>query len=626
MNAKAAARSGPTTLALALTFVLLAPVARVLFPRLYVMGEDASYVAVGLLGVLVFAAPALAIVLVSSSPRATTFVGLTLAAAARLGVQFVHPIPAWLAFTATAAALVGATAALVGLSDRRSLRVLPYALIAGLALDTAARAPTGSWELVWQAGATPAATTVATVALIAFALAAAMRGPSDPDPGIPAPALAAAGPYLMLQFLFLQNLGFVGSQVGVSFPAALVVVLLGDGAALGAVAGSGALGQEVREGAGLVCGLIAVGLAAVLPRTEGVTAGACVILLQGATTGCLALATARSVAARGGRLVVAATLAGLGFLVFALLWQIHITVPLPFPRTVVPAAAASWLAITAFLSVRSRGAEAGTVPRLPTVLAAVSVAIALVVCLMTVAFSWPGAPVVTAVGDEVRLVTFNVRGATGIDAMVDVDAIADAIGASDPDVVILQEVARGWPVFGAVDMLARLRQRSAMPFIFEPAADAQFGNAVLSRLPMTRVAGGLLPDVAGKQRRSFSLVRIETAAGPLLVADAHLESDASAQVEALLVAVRGRPAIVAGDLNMETTDTANVQRFVAAGLVDAEGATGDPCRTTSAEPTSRCDRPDWVWVSRDMGIASFAIGPPSASDHLPVRVTVTMPN
>jgi endonuclease/exonuclease/phosphatase family metal-dependent hydrolase len=66
-----------------------------------------------------------------------------------------------------------------------------------------------------------------------------------------------------------------------------------------------------------------------------------------------------------------------------------------------------------------------------------------------------------------------------------------------------------------------------------------------------------------------------------------------------------------------------VQRFIDAGLVDAAGATGDPCRTTSAAPTSECDRPDWVWVSADLGIADFRIGSPSASDHLPVTVTVT---
>jgi endonuclease/exonuclease/phosphatase (EEP) superfamily protein YafD len=77
-------------------------------------------------------------------------------------------------------------------------------------------------------------------------------------------------------------------------------------------------------------------------------------------------------------------------------------------------------------------------------------------------------------------------------------------------------------------------------------------------------------------------------------------------------------------MNMEPTDVRSVRRFEAAGLVDAATATGAPCRTTSAEPTSPCDRPDWVWVSDEVEMVRFSIGPPSASDHLPIEVTVSL--
>jgi endonuclease/exonuclease/phosphatase family metal-dependent hydrolase len=253
------------------------------------------------------------------------------------------------------------------------------------------------------------------------------------------------------------------------------------------------------------------------------------------------------------------------------------------------------------------------------------VAVAVVVGVIT-AVAWPGPLAATPGGTEVTIVSFNVRGGLRENAMLDADAIVTSIAASDPDVVLVQEVARGWPVFGQYDLLARLSQRLRMPYRYEPAADAQFGNAIFSRLPMTPVAAGPLPEVEGSQGRSFLAVRVDTTAGPLLVANAHLESDSVAQIDALLLTVAGEaPAVVGGDLNMETTDTANVERFVAAGLTDAEGATGDACRTTSASPTSDCDRPDWVWVSDDLLIVRFAIGSPSASDHLPVEVTVAMP-
>jgi endonuclease/exonuclease/phosphatase family metal-dependent hydrolase len=85
------------------------------------------------------------------------------------------------------------------------------------------------------------------------------------------------------------------------------------------------------------------------------------------------------------------------------------------------------------------------------------------------------------------------------------------------------------------------------------------------------------------------------------------------------------PAIVAGDLNMQPDDVANVRRFTDLGLVDTEAATGDECRTTSAEPTSECNRVTWVFVTPDLRILGFRIGTETASDHLPVHVRLGLP-
>ncbi|MGZ8636249.1 MAG: endonuclease/exonuclease/phosphatase family protein [Actinomycetota bacterium] len=228
---------------------------------------------------------------------------------------------------------------------------------------------------------------------------------------------------------------------------------------------------------------------------------------------------------------------------------------------------------------------------------------------------------------ELRVVQYNIRGALDPLGRLDPDEVARAIASSDPDVVILQEVARGWPIFGAGDVLARIQQRLDMPYRFEPAADGQFGNAILSRLPMRLVSSGPLPEVPGEQARSFLAVRLDVGArASLLVVAGHLEGDDVAQIEALLDAWGGTsPAIVAGDLNMQPDDVGNVGRFTGAGLVDAEGATGDPCRTTSTEPTSECDRVSWVFLTPDLRILGFRIGTVAASDHLPVHVQIALP-
>jgi endonuclease/exonuclease/phosphatase family metal-dependent hydrolase len=614
-----------TTVTLALTVVLLAPVTRVLFPRLYLLGEDASFLVVGLLGLLVFGAPILALVFVRLPPRALAMVGVVLLAVARLAVQFLHPVPVWLAVGSTASGLVGATCVIVGLSAVRTTRAsLPLAVVAGLALDTAMRLPTGSWEPVWQEGPGPIVLALALVTAAVTAAVMATRGPADHRPGVAGTGIAAIGPFLMLQFIFLQNLGGVGASVPVTFPATTVIVLTGDVLALGVAWFTLVNAERLGPAAVSVMAALVVVASGILPAATGAAAIWFALPLQGVASGCLALGAVRPRAASPGRGVVSVALAALGFLGLALAWQLHIDRPLPFPRTVVPALAGLWLGLTAVMASRHAVRPANA---RPAAAAAAVLVIGTVVAGVISTLSWP-AMLPPRPGDvDVTVVSFNVRGALGEDAMIDANAIADSIAASDPDVVLLQEVARGWPVFGQYDLLGRLSQRLRLPYRYEPAADVQFGNAILSRLPVSEVAAGPLPEVEGSQDRSFIAVRVETIAGPLLVVDTHLESDSAEQIDALLAAVGGEsPAVIGGDLNMATTDTANVRRFTAAQLVDAEAATGDPCRTTSVAPTSTCDRPDWVWVTPDLRISRFAIGPPSASDHLPVEVTVAMPS
>jgi endonuclease/exonuclease/phosphatase family metal-dependent hydrolase len=618
-----------TTIALAFAIVLLAPVARVLFPRLYLSGEDASFVVAGAIGLLVYAAPLLALGLLRTSDRTSVWLGVGLLVGARLAVQIVHPIPASLAFVSTVAALVGVTALVVGLGGRRSLRALPLAVVAGLALDTALRLPTGSWELVWQGGPVPAGVTLACVAAAAASTASSLRGSPDERPGVAAAALAAIGPFLMLQLIFLQNLGGVAASGRIGFPAALAVVLGGDVLAFGAAALVVVNRDRIRAPWVALAGLVAVTAASLLPIAVGTATVLGVVVLQVLVTGCLMVVAVRSGVSSRGRSVAGLALGSLGFLLLSLLWQLDIDVPLPFPRVVIPALAAAWLGVAAVRAAGRGGAARGSVAeplqRSPLIGAGSVTALAVVIGVVT-ALVWPAVAPASSDGPSVSIMTFNVRGALGEDGMIDPDAILGSIRAADPDVVLLQEVARGWPIFGQDDLLARLTQQLGMSSRYEPAADPQFGNAILSRLPMTAVAAGPLPEVDRKQGRSYLAVEVATSAGPLLVINAHLESDAPSQIDALLrVPEGGTPLVIGGDMNLRTSDTANVGRFVGAGLVDGEEATGDACRTTSAAPTSACDRPDWVWVSRDLTVTGFATGAPSSSDHLPVVVTVTMP-
>jgi endonuclease/exonuclease/phosphatase family metal-dependent hydrolase len=233
----------------------------------------------------------------------------------------------------------------------------------------------------------------------------------------------------------------------------------------------------------------------------------------------------------------------------------------------------------------------------------------------------------------VRIVTYNIHGAVNVDGQVDPEMTARVIEAQDPDVVLLQEIARGWPIFGGIDAAEWLSRRLEMPYLYVPAADEQFGNAVLSRLPVRATTSGELPFGEGPQQRSYLALLLDAGGGQeLSVIATHLQESSGdpetreRQILSLLEVWGGAsPAIIAGDMNMQP-DEDDLQLFLEAGLVSVQDEIGDPCEPTAFEPKpdEPCDRPDWIFATPDLGLSAFVIVESAASDHLPLAVTVTV--
>jgi endonuclease/exonuclease/phosphatase family metal-dependent hydrolase len=153
-----------------------------------------------------------------------------------------------------------------------------------------------------------------------------------------------------------------------------------------------------------------------------------------------------------------------------------------------------------------------------------------------------------------RIITWNIQWGRGCDGRVDLARVIVAAHATaDFDVLCLQEVAVGFPGLPGGqggDQLASLR--GLLPdyeLTFGIATDVrgeggerhQFGNAILSRLPVRQVFRHLLPwpadpAVPSMQRIAVEAV-IEAPWGPLRVVTSHLEYYSArqrlAQVEAL---------------------------------------------------------------------------------------------
>ena len=270
------------------------------------------------------------------------------------------------------------------------------------------------------------------------------------------------------------------------------------------------------------------------------------------------------------------------------------------------------------------------------------------------------------------ILTWNIQCGLGCDGRVDLARIARVAQAmGDSDVLCFQEVARNDPeIAGGADQVAELQALFPQHRAFFGAAldragagveRRQFGNLLLSRLPVLQVHFHLLPHPAEggikhMQRQAIEAV-VATRAGPLRVVTTHLEyysaAHRAAQIErlrALQAEVAGneshpskpaaspydpvpRPAslVLCGDLNFLPHEDEYLALF-APPLLDAwRSARGAEPHPPSTGLYDRRQWPmgghcrDYFAVTADVArrIAELAIDTATdASDHQPLRLTL----
>jgi endonuclease/exonuclease/phosphatase family metal-dependent hydrolase len=606
--------------------LVLAEAIRALFPILFDAREDAGAAVAVAIAILVFGlGPLVATVLrAAAGAERAILVAVVALVAGRVGMQFVRPIPIWLVALTVALALAAFVLQLASARTSGRAPAFALAMLTGFALDAVIRASFATWDVVWQAGTAPAlvAGSVSIGLLAATLVASAEERRSSPTER-PAFSAILLGPFFLLEVLYLQNVAFVTSEAGVGLPAGIAIVLAGN--ALGIVACAGVAAASPARRFGVPAAVVAIAGTAILALVGGgwVLVTAPVTQAAAATLVLLALASRTRTPSDPVPVWRSDLAASIGMLVFvaaAFAYLIDIDVPLPVPRSAWPLAAAAVLALAATTSI-------GTA-RLPWALALIPAAGAVVVPAALLAT----APTLRTAPDDsatVRLLDWNIHAAVDGDGQVDLEAIADIIERADPDVVVLQEVARGWPITGQVDQAEWLSRRLAMHLAWASAADDQFGNAVLTRAPASDVRVVPLPYGEGPQHRSAVVLEVVTGGGhPLFVVGTHLQNGdvpetRSRQIAVILDLVRpGQPAVVAGDLNMQPSED-NVASFERAGFVSVQDEAGDPGASTARDPAFPGDRVDWIWRAPGLTASSFTIVQTRASDHLPLVVTLT---
>ena len=557
-----------------------------------------------------YAAPGLVLAALAPARRHALRVAVAALVVLRAASHLTDGQPRWaLGLACVALALAALVLAACDLEARD--RASGVAL--GLGALAAVQGATGTWSPVWRGDALGIPL---TAALLLTALLAVRR---LDHLGTAPRGLWALGPLLGLGAFALASPGFLASQTQsgphvVSGGWHLPVALLAVATALGV--------QRLRRTrAGALLPLL-LAAAWLLPGT--LPLAVVVALLAGVpVVGLLVLALGRREERHRGPLRLVGVGTGLGAILPLLLYQIDYDIPLGFPN---------WLLLVAAAAVVLLGARAWRRPPvdLPEEAPARPVltagAVVLALALLGFPAAWPGrASLERTEGTTLRLLSWNVHYGVNPEGVVDLEHLARAIEQHDPDVVALQEVSRGWILGAGTDAASWLSRRLGMGVVVAPAADRQFGNALLSRAELGDVVVTELPYGEGPQHRSAVTATVHLADGtPVRVSSVHLqhreENTATRllQLEAVTAdLVPTGPSLLAGDLNARPGDP-EIATLEGSDWVSALDAVGDPGALTFStwDPVERID---WVF-GRHVEVTRAEVLTHTDSDHFAILV------
>jgi len=188
-----------------------------------------------------------------------------------------------------------------------------------------------------------------------------------------------------------------------------------------------------------------------------------------------------------------------------------------------------------------------------------------------------------------RVMTYNIHQAFSAGQIPSFDELTDIITQESPDVLCLEEVARGWLVDEGHDALSVLAERLHMRYVFLPNIGDLYGDAILSRFDMTDVQRIHYPYEGGKHQPRGA---IGVTTSGVTVVCTHLDDVSNAsierqtQVRQILNTWTGTPTVIAGDMNAVPA-AIEIQLFDQSGFADLGAPAGET--TTMDDPQKRID-------------------------------------
>ena len=538
------------------------------------------------------------------------------------------------------AASAGVTAAVVWLiavaSSGPPGRPVAAGATAGIAAAATLHVALRTVDLTWWAGAGPwLALTAAGLGLVATTWIAAEGGERETGP----PGLwFAVGPALAVAGIVTASPSRAEAAAGwVDYRASFLLLIACCLAVLGCL----------RARAWTRSPLLAVGCfglllaAATLPRTtQGGVSGLLPAWSVWAQAGaaialgvCLGWAGEGERASRPQVRGGAAAAGMLAFLVLVFAYYAGYDTPLGVPNVAVLLAAGGLVCLGTLVGAGSAHTWAPSRGR-PLRRRQEEFAVIAVTCLALIGALATAASGFGAIDDRaaarypVRLVSYNVRMGYDLRGRFDPKDLAGTVRALHPDVVVLNEVDRGWMINGGHDLLQLIAEDLGMPYVFAPAADEVWGDAVLTRLPVVSVHSERVSGPGSPTGAAALAVVLQLDSGQQLgIIATHLQPDGSGQIPVVqarrvgelaagLVA-KNRAVVLAGDLNAEPGSPQLAA--LGPGLVDA-------LRSSRPLPTYPSDHPtqqlDHVFTTPGLVASDVQVPASTDSDHRPVAVTL----
>ena len=509
-------------------------------------------------------------------------------------------------------------------------------LLLGLVLDTALHGAFHTYDISWQPGLLPLLLTLLLVVVQWILLTGITLvrnadvpqeagGPADKRPLANQFPLVAIGPFLFLQVVVLQNIARAATLTGWPLPMAFGWTLLAQLAGLGAAAW---LLSRPRHNLWLLALVSGVGLVAILaiPYPEGAALTAPLILAGQVLLSLLITLVFVGIGVDAPKTAFSSTTVAnaLGMilvLLFIMGYYLVYYLKLPYSNTILEPVAAFLVAACALGSATALRKGTGGIHR--AWLTAVLVLPLLMLPLAGV-ITWRAPTAVSGEGFPVRLMTYNLHNGFNTEGYLAMEDIAQVIEESDPDIVALHEVSRGWVISGRLDMLSWLSERLDMPYVFGPTADPFWGNAILSRYPIVEYTHYDLPPRDLPVLRGFTAAVVDLGNGDRLQVIAthfhHVEGDTGIRLlqsrEIINFWGGDGHTVLVGDLNAEP-HAPEMEILRQAGLVDVVAGIEPPPVYTwpSVNPSQRID---YIWVSQDLKVTDIRVPVSNASDHLPV--------